>query len=337
MQTTFRRYLARQAVWYLAELLVVLVAIWYLPRLLPGNPVDVLVSQLAGGGTQGKYITAIHNAYLHQFGLDKPLWQQFLIYVGNVFHGNLGQSFSLYPLSVWSVISQALPWTIALQLPAILVGWTLGNALGALAAYRGGWFDRSAFLTSQLFSSVPYYCLAIILLYGLAVAAHLFPQHGGYSFGNTPDLSFDFLGDALQHYWLPFLSLVLVFIGGQAIGMRSMAIYELGSDYVGFSRSLGVGDRTIVRYIFRNASLPQITGLAISIGTLVSGALVTEIVFSYPGIGTLLYAAIRQNDYPLLSGIVLIIAVAVLFANFLVDVAYGLIDPRIRAAQSGER
>jgi peptide/nickel transport system permease protein len=145
------------------------------------------------------------------------------------------------------------------------------------------------------------------------------------------------LSDAIQHYWLPFLSLVLVFIGGQAVGMRSMAIYELGSDYVNYGRGLGVSDRRIVRYIFRNAMLPQVTGLALSIGTLVGGALITEIVFSYPGIGTLLFNAISQNDYPVIQAITLIIVIAVLFANFLVEVAYGVIDPRIRAAQAGER
>jgi peptide/nickel transport system permease protein len=166
---------------------------------------------------------------------------------------------------------------------------------------------------------------------------HLLPPNGGYSFVNAPELSADFLLDALRHYWLPFLSLVLVIVGGQAIGMRSMAIYELSSDYVSWSRSLGLGDGRIVRYVFRNAALPQVTGLALSIGLLVGGAIVTEVVFSYPGIGSLLFAAVRQNDYPLVSGITLVIAVTVLIANFLVEVAYGLIDPRVRAAQAGER
>jgi peptide/nickel transport system permease protein len=140
-----------------------------------------------------------------------------------------------------------------------------------------------------------------------------------------------------QHYILPFLSLVLVFIGGQAIGMRAMSIYELDADYVRYSRSLGVSDNRIVRYIFRNAMLPQITGLALSIGGLVSGALITEIVFSYPGIGTLLFSSIRQQDYATVQGITLLIMIAVLVANFAVEIAYGFIDPRIRATQTGER
>ena len=160
---------------------------------------------------------------------------------------------------------------------------------------------------------------------------------GAYSFGLTPELSLAFLGDAITYFWLPFWSLVLVFIGGQAVGMRSMAIYELGSDYVNYGRGLGVKDSTVVRYIFRNAMLPQITGLALAISGMIVGALVTELVFSYPGLGTLLFSAIGQNDYPVISSILLIVTVAVLIANFAVDVATGFIDPRIRAAESGER
>jgi peptide/nickel transport system permease protein len=141
--------------------------------------------------------------------------------------------------------------------------------------------------------------------------------------------------DALSHYFLPFISLVVVFVGGQAVGMRSMAIYELGTDYVNYARGLGVNDGRVVKYIFRNAMLPQVTGLALSLGTLVGSALITEVVFSYPGVGTLLFSAIRQNDYPIIQGITLLITIAVLTMNFLIDILYGVIDPRIRAAQSG--
>jgi peptide/nickel transport system permease protein len=337
LQPQVRRYLLSKTIWYLGALVAALLLNFYLPRLIPGNPVDALVSQMAGQGAGGQQLQKVHAAYVHQFALDQPLWMQFLTFLGNVVHGNLGQSFSNYPATVSSLVGEALPWTIALQLPAILIGWLAGNGLGAIAAYKAGWFDRGAFLSSLFLSSMPYYCLAILLLYGLAVAIPLFPPNGGYSFAVTPDFSLDFLGDALQHYWLPFLSLVIIFVGGQAVGMRSMAIYELNSDYVNYARSLGIGDSRIVRYIFRNASLPQVTGLALSIGTLVGGAIVTEIVFSYPGVGSLLFTAIRQNDYPLISAITLLIAIAVLLANFLVDIAYGLIDPRIRAAQTGER
>jgi peptide/nickel transport system permease protein len=277
----------------------------------------------------------VYAAYVERFGLDQPVWVQFALYVQGLAHGDLGTSFGMYPASVSSLIGQALPWTLMLQLPAILVGWLVGNVLGALAAYRGGWFDRGAFLSALMLSSTPYYCLAILLVYGLAVALPIFPPAGGYSYGFTPALTVGFMGDVLYHYLLPFMSLVVVLIGGQAIGMRSMSIYELGTDYVNYARGLGIGDTRIVRYIFRNAMLPQITGLALAVGSMVGGALITEVVFSYPGIGTLLFSAIRQNDYPIIQGVTLLITVGVLLANFLVDITYGLIDPRVRAAQAG--
>jgi peptide/nickel transport system permease protein len=288
-------------------------------------------------GVEGDQLRRIHENYVHSFGLDKPLWEQFIVYLRHLVHGDLGTSYTLYPRPVSSLIGEALPWTVALQLPAIIIGWIVGNLVGAAAAYKRGWFDRGAFLGSLFASSMPYYCLAILLLYVLAVVFPVLPPSGGYSFGSAPELTSAFVGDAIKHYWLPFLSLVLIFIGGQAVGMRSMAIYELGSDYVNYGRGLGLRDRTLVRYIFRNAMLPQVTGLALSIGTLVGGALITEIVFSYPGLGTLLFSSISQNDYPVFAGIALLITVAVLIANFSVEVAYGLIDPRIRAATRGER
>jgi peptide/nickel transport system permease protein len=333
----FSRYLLRRAAWYLGALVAAVFLNFLLPRLVPGNPVDAIVASLGRSGVEGDQLRTIHQQYVHAFGLDKPLWDQFLVYLKHVFTGDLGVSFALYPSSVRGLILQALPWTIALQLPAILIGWVVGNTLGAVAAYRGGWFDRGAFLGSLFTSSVPYYCLAIILLYLLAVVVPVLPPGGGYSFGNTPVLTPAFVADAITHYWLPFLSLVLVFIGTQAVGMRSMAIYELNSDYVNYARGLGLRDAKIVRYIFRNAMLPQVTGLALSLGTMVSGALITEIVFSYPGLGTLLFNAITQADYTVVFGVALLIAVGLLVANFLVDIANGLIDPRIRAASAGER
>lgn len=334
--TQFQRYVITKAGWFFAAFIAALVLNFYLPRLIPGNPVDGIVSQMAQGGADAASMQAIYETYIEEFGLDKPALLQFATYVGSLLRGDLGTSFALYPAKVTTLIGDALPWTIALQLPAILVGWLLGNILGAVAAYKGGWFDRAGFVGSLLLSSMPYYCFAIILLYVFAVKLDLFPAAGGYAFGTQPGFSAAFIRDALAHYWLPFFSLVLIFVGGQAVGMRSMAIYELGADYVTFGHGLGIQDSRITRYIFRNAMLPQITGLALSIGSLVGGALITEIVFSYPGIGTLLFSAIRRNDYPVIQGITLLIVVAVLIANFAVDIAYGFIDPRIRSAQTGQ-
>lgn len=330
----FQRYLLNKVFWYLLAFLVATALNFFLPRLVPGNPVDAIVSQIAqGGGASNEAIQRIYQTYVTEFGLDQTPLQQFFTYLSNLLRGDLGTSLGNYPTKVNTLISAALPWTVALQLPAILFGWIIGNVLGVLAAYKGGWVDRGAFLGALAFSSLPYYGLAILLLYLFAVALPIFPTGGAYGFASTPSLTWGFLLDAFHHYTLPFLSLVLIVIGGQAIGMRSMSIYELGADYVAYERSLGLGEARIVRGIFRNALLPQITGLALSIGALAGGALLTEIVFSYPGVGTVLFNAIRQNDYPVIQGVTLLITVAVLAANFLVDLTYGLIDPRIRTAQ----
>ena len=335
MSSAFRRYLLTKLVWFVAAFCAALALNFFLPRLIPGNPADALVAKLAsGGGGEAQAVKQAYAAYFVRFGLDQPIQVQFLIYLNNLAHGDMGTSFLLYPAQVKDLIGQALPWTLGLQLPAILVGWLVGNTLGALAAYKGGWFDRGAFVGSLALSSTPYYCLAILLVYGLAVALPVFPPGGGYAYGRTPSLSLPFMADVLSHYALPFLSLVAIFVGTQAVGMRSMAIYELGSDYVTYARGLGVSDNRVVAYIFRNAMLPQVTGLALAIGSLVGGALITEIVFSYPGVGTLLFNAIRQSDYPVIQGITLMITLGVLIANFLVDITYGLIDPRIRAAET---
>ncbi|MGO1835452.1 MAG: ABC transporter permease [Actinomycetaceae bacterium] len=332
------RYIAQKTVWYLVALVAAVSLNFLLPRLVPGNPVDVIVSNLSrGGSVTSEQQKQVYESYVQEFGLDQPLWQQFFTYLGNVFTGDLGTSFAYYPASVNDLVGQALPWSIAVQLPAILIGWILGNVVGAIAAFRGGNWDRSVFTSSLFLSAMPYYCLSILLLYGLAVVAGVFPVGGAYSLGLTPEFSLAFLWDAVSYYWLPFLSLVVVFIGGQAVGMRSMAIYELGGDYVNYARAMGIRDNKITQYIFRNAMLPQITGLALAIGTLVGGALITELVFSYPGVGLLLFNAISANDYPVIQAVTLIITVAVLVANFAVEIVYGIVDPRIRAAKSGEK
>ena len=160
------RYLGRKVAWTLVVFFVALLLNFLLPRLIPGNPVDAIVGRLArGGGTGGEQLQQIHEHYMQEFGLDKPLWQQFFIYIGNLLQGDLGTSFGNYPASVGSLISQALPWSLAIQLPAILIGWIVGNLLGALAAFKGGWLDRGAFIGSLFLSSVPPFALAIILLF----------------------------------------------------------------------------------------------------------------------------------------------------------------------------
>jgi len=279
-------------------------------------------------------IQAIYQQYADLFGTNKPMLEQFFLYVKNVTQGDFGFSFSQYPRTVENVIVSSVWWTIALQFPAIIVGWLIGNTLGALAAYLKGGFDKLLMPVSIFISNFPAFGMAIVLLAIFAVGLKWFPTSGGYGFDLIPNFSWKFIWSVIVHYQLPFWSIVLVAIGGQAIGMRSMSIYELNADYVKYSRFLGIKDDKIVGYVFRNAMLPQITGLALAIGTMVGGALVAEIIFSYPGLGTTLLSGIRGQDYPLISAITLLITIMVLVANFLIEILYGFIDPRIKAAQT---
>jgi peptide/nickel transport system permease protein len=333
----YKKYLVKKMGWYLVTLLLALLLNFILPRLIPGNPVASMVALATEGLTDAQAIKRIYEAYMAEFGLDKPVWQQFIIYVGNLFRGKLGVSFIQYPRQVSDIIAGAIPWTLRLQLPAIFTGWILGNSLGALAAYRKGIFDRVFFPFFLFVAALPAFGLAIINVYFLANQLHLFPGRLGYAFDMLPDWSNPrFILSMLNHYRLPFLTMVMAAIGGQSLGMREMSIYELNADYVKYSRFMGLKDSKIVWYVFRNAMLPQITGLALSLGTMVGGNLVAEIVFSYPGIGTTLFTAISTQDFPVISACTLMITLLVLAANFFVDILCGIIDPRIRLTQQEE-
>jgi peptide/nickel transport system permease protein len=330
----YYKYFLNKFGWFLVTFVCAFILNFILPRLMPGDPVAAIVSRMAQGMTDATGVQAIYEQYTELFGTDKPLIEQFFIYVRNVMRGNFGFSFSQYPRTVADVLRNSIIWTIALQFPAIIVGWLIGNTLGALAAYLKGGFDKVLMPVSIFLSNLPAFGMAIILLVIFGVNLEWFPTSGGYGFDMIPEFSWDFIWSVFIHYQLPFWSIVLIAIGGQAIGMRSMSIYELNADYVKFARFMGIRDRKIIGYVFKNAVLPQITGLALSIGTMVGGALVAEIVFSYPGLGFTLLNGVMGQDYPLISASTLIITVMVLSANFIIEILYGFIDPRIKAAQA---
>ena len=330
----YRNYFLNKSVWFAITLVAAFVLNFILPRLMPGDPVAAIVARQAQGMSNASGVQAIYEHYTELFGTNKPMYEQFFIYVKNVLRGDFGISFSQYPRPVADIIQSSVWWTMALQFPAIIVGWLIGNTLGALAAYLRGGFDRVLMPVSIFVSNLPAFGVAIILLVIFAATLDWFPTSGGYGYDLIPSFSLSFMWSVFWHYQLPFWSIVLIAIGGQAIGMRSMAIYELNADYVKYSRFMGIKDRKIVRYVFRNAMLPQITGLALAIGTLIGGALFAEIIFSYPGLGTTLLNAITGQDYPLISALTLIITLMVLISMFAIEIIYGFIDPRIKAAQS---
>lgn len=329
----YRKYFGKKIFWFVITFIVAVLLNFLLPRMMPGDPVAVITARTARGIGDTSAVRKIYESYAEQFGIDQPLTAQFVTFLKNAAHGDFGLSFSQYPRPVGEIVGGAIWWTIALQFPAIIVGWLLGNLLGALAAYIRKGFDKVILPVSLFLGSVPAFGMAVSLLTLFAIKLPWFPVAGGYAYDMLPNFSWAFIKSVIWHYQLPFWSIVMVSIGGQAVGMRSMSIYELNADYVKYSRFLGIPDRKIVGYVFRNAMLPQVTGLALSIGTMVGGALVAEIIFSYPGLGSTLLSAITTGDYPLISAITLIITIMVLVATFVLDIIYGFIDPRVKAAQ----
>lgn len=322
-----RRYLGRKLLLYGLTFFVAVTINWLIPRFMPGDPIAAMVARARL--SQPEAVAAMQAYYTELFGLDLPVWQQYLNFWGSVLQGDLGISVALFPTPVADVIVRAVPYTLGLLLPAILLSWWAGNRFGAFAARRK-FLDNAVLPVGYILTATPYMWLAILLSWGLGVVAGIFPTAGGYSFAMQPNLSWQFIGSLLQHWFLPFASLFLVAFGGWAIGMRNMIIYELESDYSAYLSALGAPQRLIRRYAFRNAVLPQVTGLALQLGVLVAGALVTEMVFSYPGLGLQILRAIETQDFFLLQGAFLFVVFGVLIANFIVDLVYVVVDPRTR-------
>lgn len=329
----YKKYYLTKIGWYVITFVVAVMLNFFLPRMMPGNPISGIASQEIAPGMDATQVQKVLDDYSKRFGLDKPVMVQFFTFVGNAVKGDFGISFSQYPRQISDIIASSMGWTIALQLPAIIVGWFLGNLLGAVAAYMKGVFDKAILPAFMFFSNVPAFGMATVLLLIFAVYLKIAPTGGGYAYDLIPSMSLPFFASVLKHYQLPFWSIVLITIGGQAIGMRSMSIYELNADYVKYSRFLGIKDHKIVKYVFRNAMLPQITGLAMSLGTMIGGNIVAETIFNYPGIGSTMLSAVTNRDYPLISACTLMITIMVLIANLSVEIIYGIVDPRIKAAQ----
>jgi peptide/nickel transport system permease protein len=241
----------------------------------------------------------------------------------------------MFPSRVSKVLARAVPYDVALLVPSILLSWYAGNKFGAFAA-RSRWLDNTLSPLGYILTATPYMWLGILLAWVFGIVLGIFPIAGAFSYTLAPRLSWRFVGSLLHHWFLPFASLFLVQFGGWAIGMRNMVIYELEADYSHYLEALGAPRKLVRKYAFRNALLPQITGLALQLGVVVAGALVTEVVFSYPGIGYLLLAAIQNQDYFLIQGCFLFIIIGVLLANFIIDIVYVLVDPRTRTGMMGE-
>jgi peptide/nickel transport system permease protein len=326
------RYLARKTVLYLLTLYVAITVDWAIPRLMPGDPINGLIARLQADSTAAP---ELHGYFTESFELDEPLWRQYLDFWWGLLHGDLGPSIAYVGSSVSELIWAALPYTLALLVPAIILSYLAGNRVGAMAARRKV-LDNTVLPFAYILTATPYVFLALLLAYFVAFQWELLPVSGAYDFSLQPAWTWEFTESFLSHWILPFLSLFLVSFGGWAIGMRNLIIYELEADYANYLKSLGAPNRLVRKYAYGNAVLPQMTGLALALGVIVGGALVTEIVFGYPGVGTLLLTAIQNRDYFLLQGIFLFIIVGVLIANFIVDIAYVIVDPRTRTGLQGQ-
>lgn len=324
------RYLLRRGTMFVLTLWAAITLNFVIPRLMPGSPADAALAKFAGQGpvsaTQRQAIGAMlglpHGGLLSQYGS----------YLADLAGFRFGLSYTYFPESVASVIGQALPWTLVLVGTATVLAFAAGTLLGVLAAWRRGrTLDALATVGSAFSSAFPYFWTALLLLFTFGFTLGWFPIKGGYSAGAVPSASLAFVGDAAYHSVLPAITIIVSVLGGWVLSMRNNMIGVLGSDYVTFAEANGLRPRTVaLRYAARNALLPNMTLFALALGLVVSGSVLTEYVFGYPGIGYLLASAISDHDYPLLQALFLIITVAVLAANFLVDVLYTWLDPRVR-------
>ena len=304
-----------------------------IPRLLPGDPVATALARLqTAGGGQSIDIKAVSKIYMAKYGLDQPVFTQYLNYWGDLFRLDLGVSFANFPEKVTTMITRALPWSVGLLSAATLFSFLVGSWLGAKLAWPGaGRVIRTTVPAMMVLAAVPFYLLAIILVYIFAVELRWFPPAGGVETTRIMRLDLPTILDILYHAVLPFAAIALGNIGFWALGMRSQTVSVLGEDYIIFADSKGLSPRRIFFwYGIRNAFLPQITALALSLGAVVSGAILVEVIFNYPGLGTLLYTAIRGQDYYVIQGVVLVLIVTLAMMLFVVDLIYPLLDPRIR-------
>ena len=324
-------YIGRKLFLYVVTFFFAATVDWAIPRFMPGDPVQGLIARMQA---QPESADAIAGYYTKAFGLDVPLWKQYVNFWAGLFSGDLGTSIWQFPTPVTTLIMHAVPYTLALLVPAILLSFYFGNKLGALAARRKA-LDNTVLPASYILTATPYMWLAIVLAYVFGSVLAVLPISGAYDFALRPEWSLEFARSFLAHWFLPFMSLFLVGLGGWAIGMRNMIIYELESDYAHYLEALGAPQRLVRNYAYRNALLPQVTGLALALGAVVGGALVTEVVFTYPGLGNMTLTAIQNRDYFLLQGIFLFIIIGVLVANFIVDIIYVIIDPRTRIGMQG--
>jgi len=328
------RFLARRIGFYLVTAWAAVTINFFIPRLMPGNPLDILVARMSSQGMLTP--RAVHDlAVAFGFNTKASLLDLYFRYWGQLFRGDLGISVTYFPSSVASVIGTALPWTLALVGTATLISIVLGTFIGLLAAWRRS-PGLDALLPSATFmQAAPYFFIGLLSIEVFSSLLKWFPVGGGFAQGMAISFTWSFISSALYHSLLPAITIIVTSMAGWMIGMRNVTVTVLDEDYILAAHAKGLKPRRVmITYAARNAILPQVASFALAMSLLVSGAILVEIVFSYPGIGYVLFQAVDNEDFPLMQAIFLIIVVTVLVANLLADLAYVLLDPRARQEAS---
>jgi peptide/nickel transport system permease protein len=323
------RAVGRKLGFYLVTTWAAITVNFAIPRLMPGNAVDGFLGRIGGrlSGRALKALTVTLGANTH-----KSLFSQYLSYLDSIAHFRFGTSLTYFPESVSTVIGQSLPWTLVLVGVSTIIAFVVGTVLGVLAGWRHGHkLDEVLTPFGAFISSMPYFWFGLIVVAVFAIDLGWFPSYGGYDPTQTIGFNGAFLSSAFTHAVLPATTIVVTAMGAWLVGMRNMMVNTIGEDYITIARAKGLsGSAVMWRYAARNALLPNVAGFALSLGFVVAGAILTEVVFSYPGIGDVLYQAIANRDYPLMQAVFLIITLAVLAANLIADIAYVWLDPRAR-------
>jgi len=324
-------FLLRRIGFYLVAAWVALTANFFIPRAIPGNAVQAIMAKFPN------LQPSAYHALEAMLGVGHPgsLWHQYVTYLYDVFHFNFGIDVLQYPARVSTLLGETIPWTIALVGTATVIAFLIGTGLGIAAGWRhGGWLDR-VLPGLMFFQAVPYFFLALVLIEVLAERTGIFPIGQGYANGLVPGWNWAFIGSAVYHSLLPAFTIVITSVAGWMLQMRNVMITTIGEDYVVAAQAKGLPNRRVVfTYAARNALLPQLQGFGLALGFVISGAIIMEIVFSYPGIGLLLLNAVSAKDYPLMQAIFLVITFAVLLANLIVDLVLVVADPRVRTREA---
>lgn len=330
------RHLLRRILFYLAAVWASVTMNFFIPRLAPGNPVQIILGNLEKTGI--KPSPDMVQSLSASLGIDTtdPIWVQYVKYLGDLLHGNFGRSFTNYPTPVLDIIGQGIMWTIGLGTIAVVIGFALGSLIGVVAAWKRGTIIDSTLSPALTFLyAIPPFWLALIVVYIFGFSLGWFPFVNGYDIYGQIDLSWRFISSVIDHGFLPALTLVLSSLAGWMLVMRNSMVGVLSDDYVLMANAKGLPQRRVLfAYAARNAILPNIANFALALGFVVSGQVVTEIVFSYPGIGDALFIGVQNHDYPLIQAAFLFIAFGVLGANFLADMLYAILDPRVRVERS---